>query len=322
MAIFSNPIVLSFIAFGSMFTAIGLSFLLIRVSLKDQTRSLLRERLNFVKTEKTHEAVPKILLRKPEFAQSGKKAKLGEYLKAQLGLEINPKLETALFALAGVLIAGSIGSFFLIGFSGLLIGIFVVMIIIGTFWLLRYRRTKYLTACEEQLPEALDFIVRALRAGHAFPTSISLLGEELQLPLGPEFRRIFKEQELGISLYSAFLSLCNRVPIADMKYFVTAYQVNREIGGNLAEVLENISKIVRERFKLKRHVQALTAEGRMSAWVLAILPLVVALVLFTTRPEYASILIVEPLGQKAVFLAVSLWLIGIIVIRKLVQFSY
>ncbi len=132
----------------------------------------------------------------------------------------------------------------------------------------------------------------------------------------------FGEQELGIPLSSSLTLLTQRIPIMDFKYFVTAYQINREIGGNLADVLDKISNVIRERFKLKRHVQALTAEGRMSAWILSILPFVVAAALSAIRPEYVGVLITEPVGQKLILLALCLWFLGIVVIKKIIRVDY
>lgn len=326
MAIFGNPSLFYLMFAGSIFTVIGLSIILVKVSLRDQAKALLQERLDLVKHIRKLYIVetPRILLKKPEFVLLGPtENRFAEYLRVQLGLEINPKLVMAMLAFLAVTIAGFFASYFFFGTGlGLILGIIVLSTIVGAVWFLKFRRNRFLTTCEAQLSETLDYIVRTLKAGHAFPTSIGLLSEELPPPLGPEFRRIFKEQELGIPLSSSLLQLARRIPIANLKYFVTAYQINREIGGNLAEVLDNISKIIRERFKLKRHVQAITAEGRISAWILGVLPFVVGMAMYVIRTEYVSILLTDPVGQKLMFAALCLWFLGIIVINRMVQIEF
>ncbi|HHT9120803.1 MAG TPA: type II secretion system F family protein [Candidatus Hypogeohydataceae bacterium YC41] len=326
MALLGNKIFWFAVLGGSSCAMIGFSVLLVRLSLRDQTRSLLRERLDSIRRiNRPYVELPKIPLKKEEFflVQSRKGSKFAEYLRGRLGIGLNPKLIIALIAFLSFLIVSSFAAYlFYHAYLGLITGVVIFGTSMGVWWFFKFRRARFLMACDAQLPELLDFIVRALRAGHAFSTSLSLASEELREPLGPECRRIYREQELGIPLESALVNLTERVPLLDLKYFATAYLIHRELGGNLAEVLQNISRIIRERFKLKKHVHAITAEGRMSAWVLSILPFATAVSFFAIRPEYINTLLTDPLGQKLTFVALCLWFIGIIVIRRIVRIEY
>ncbi len=326
MAIFGNTILFWYTVFLGCIIAIGgFGFLLVRTSVRDQVRFLVQERLNYVKqfSGKTAEQAPRLLLKKEPFYFQGKRNKFAGYFFTQLGIEVNPKVLIGLVGFLGVIIL----AFFLIYllfrvYLALILGIIIGVAVVCAWWILKYRRGKYLFDCEAQLPEVLDYIVRGLRAGHAFPTCISLVGEDLGSPLGPEFLRVFREQELGLTLSSSLLNLVQRVPIMDLKYFYTAYQVNREIGGNLAEVLDNIARIIRERFKLKRHVSALTAEGRFSAVILCLLPFFVAFGLSLIRREYVGLLFTDPLGLKFLLVGIIFWFFGVIVIRRMVNIEY
>ncbi len=324
MVLLGHPILLWAVIGCSSSAIIILSILLVRFSLRDQSRALLRERLNFVKSDSKGDVKqPTILLRKDAILHQQKVNKVCEYFRTRLGIELNPKLAMALPIFLSVLIFACIAYYLFSGqYFGLILCVVILAISASAWCILKYRRDKFLLNCETQLPEMLDFVVRGLRAGHAFPTCIFLVGEELSAPLGPEFKRIFREQELGISLSSSLLILTQKIPLMDLKYFVTTYQINREIGGNLADVLDNIANLIRERFKLKMHVKALTAEGRMSAWVLSILPFAVALALSVVRPDYVGMLFNEPFGQKLILVALCLWSLGIIVIKRMINIDY
>jgi tight adherence protein B len=240
-----------------------------------------------------------------------------------LGAELDWKMFYMLIALPALSVPTFIVLLLFVDiYSALLVSVLVFAIGVGIIWIKKLLREKYLLRCELQLPEALDFIVRALRAGHALPSAIQLVGDELAAPLGPQFRRVAKEQGLGIPLNTSLRRLTEKIPIMDMKYFLTAYLVNREVGGNLTEVLDNIASLIRERFKLKRHVMALTTEGRISAWVLGALPIGTATILFLIRPDYFKFLISDPSGKKLILVSVIMWLAGIVVIRKLIHVEY
>ena len=148
----------------------------------------------------------------------------------------------------------------------------------------RYKRTKRLQLFEEQFPEAIDLIARALRAGHAFTTGLGIAAEEMPAPVGTEFKRVYDQQNFGMSMPEALRAMARRVPVLDARFFVTAVLTQRESGGNLAEVLDNLSSVMRDRFKVKRQIRVVSAHGRISGWVLSLVPPVLAGVLFLLQP--------------------------------------
>ncbi len=322
----NNPTVL-FTAFGlSVAAMVGFAVLLVRVSLRNQTRTAVADRVKDLSSGDIVVGAPRgIFLEKgvsprPTVEQ---KSKILTRVGSWLGTELDWKMFYMLIALPALSVPTFIVFLLLVGiYTALLVSILVFAMGVGIIWFKKLLREKYLLRCELQLPEALDFIVRALRAGHAFPSAIQLVGDELAAPLGPQFQRVAKEQGLGIPLNTSLKHLAEKIPIMDIKYFVTAYLVNREVGGNLTEVLDNIASLIRERFKLKRHVAALTAEGRISAWVLGLLPLVTSMALFMLRPDYFKFLISDPTGKKFILVAVIMWLAGIVVVGKLVRVEY
>lgn len=180
-------------------------------------------------------------------------------------------------------------------------------------------RTKRLALTETQLPEAVDLMVRALRAGHAFPTALQMVGDEMPAPIGSEFRTLFDEINYGVNLQDAMLNLVARVPSTDLRYLVVAVLIQRETGGNLAELLDNISSIVRSRLKLMGEIRTLSAEGRLSAWILALLPFGTALLINLVNPGFMSVLWKDPLGVKMIWGALSLMALGIWWMRRIIR---
>jgi tight adherence protein B len=188
------------------------------------------------------------------------------------------------------------------------------------FWVIGYRRAKRLRLFEEQFPDALDFMARSLRAGHAFNTSLEMIGAESPEPLGTEFRRLFRELNLGASLDSALTALAERIPLVDVKFFVSAVLLQREAGGNLSEILTNLAFAVRERFRLKGHIVSATAHARITATILSILPLVVLIGLQIRAPSYARTFVEDPDGPYLLIAAVAGQAVGYYLMRKLVNF--
>lgn len=181
---------------------------------------------------------------------------------------------------------------------------------------------KRMSQFEEGFPEAVDLIARALRAGHALPTALQMVGEEIPDPIGNEFRQLFDQQNFGMSLPEALMSFADRVPLIDARFFVTAVMTQREMGGNLSEVLDRLAAVIRDRFKVKRQVRAVSAHGRITGVVLGFLPPVVAAVLFTISPQHMRLLIDDPLGVQMVVTAIVLQIIGVFIIRRIVQVEY
>ena len=170
-----------------------------------------------------------------------------------------------------------------------------------------------------QLPDVFDLLGQALRAGHSLAAGIQLVGQQLPDPVGLEFRRCFHEQNLGIKLEEALRNMAQRVNVLDLSFFVTAVTVQRQTGGDLAEILEKISKVIRDRIKILGQVRALTAEGRMSGWVLSALPVVVFFIAKTLNPEYVNILLYEPDGQAMLGAAIVMQIMGMLMIKKIVN---
>jgi len=181
------------------------------------------------------------------------------------------------------------------------------------------RKRRRLVRIDEQLPDALDLMGRALRAGHALPSALQMVGDELAQPIAGEFRIAFDEVNYGISMKDAMINLATRVPIKDLRYFVIAVLIQRETGGNLAELLDNIAAIIRGRHKLMGMVRVLSAEGRLSATILCILPFVAAFLFYIANPELMSVLWTDPLGTRVMVLAAILMVIGIFWSRQIIR---
>ena len=180
-------------------------------------------------------------------------------------------------------------------------------------------RSKRLVRIEQQLPDALDLMGRAMRAGHAFPTALKMVGEEMTGPLAEEFRSVFDEVSFGVAMADALSNLAARVPSTDLRYFVIAVLIQRETGGNLTELLSSISAIIRDRLKLLGQVRVLSAEGRMSAWVLGLLPFGAALMMHLMNPQFIAVLYTDGGGRKMVAVSLGLLMLGVLCIRKIIN---
>lgn len=185
--------------------------------------------------------------------------------------------------------------------------------------MLRRARRQRLIKIEQQLPEAADFIARALRSGHSFTNVLQMVGSELPEPLCGEFRAAHEEINYGVPLNEALHNLADRIPLTDLRYLVIAVLIQRESGGNLAEILHNISHIIRERLKLVAQVRVLSAEGRMSAWILGLLPFVVIVLMSATSPKYISLLWTDPTGVKLLWYGAGMILIGVLWLRRVIH---
>ena len=186
------------------------------------------------------------------------------------------------------------------------------------FYILR-RRGQRLHKLEEQLPEALDLISRAMRAGHAFPSALQMVAEEAQNPIASEFRITFEEINYGISVKDALMNLAARVPSTDLRYFVIAVLIQRETGGNLAELLGHISALIRARFKLLGTIRVLSAEGRLSAWILTLLPVCTALMINLVNPGFMEILWTDETGLKMLKTTLAMMAFGIFCMWRIVK---
>lgn len=180
-------------------------------------------------------------------------------------------------------------------------------------------KAKRLDRIEQQLPDAMDLMGRALRAGHAFPTALKMVGDEMSDPIAAEFRVTFDEVNFGIAMPDALMNLAIRVPSTDLRYFVIAVLIQRETGGNLSELLASISAIIRDRLKLLGQVKVLSAEGRLSAWILSLLPFGAALMIQIVNPKFLEVLYTDPTGRKILVVAGVMMLLGILAMRKIIH---
>jgi tight adherence protein B len=181
------------------------------------------------------------------------------------------------------------------------------------------KRTKRVEALETLLPDALDFLARSMRAGHAFTISLEMVGEEIHEPLGQELRALFNEQNLGASLERSFQSFSRRVPIPDVRFFCSAVLLQRQTGGNLSEILNRLSHIIRERFRLKGQVKAVSAHGRLTATILTLLPIATLGGLIITSPGYLDPMISSPIGRKIIAVGIMAQILGNFCIRKIIR---
>jgi tight adherence protein B len=234
--------------------------------------------------------------------QSGSKAGVSAVLVSALALG------AAMAITCSLLLRNAIGMV-----PGFMLGAAVPFVI-----LLRKRSVR-MRKFEEQFPEALDLLSRAIKAGHAFQTAMGMVAEEGAEPMGPEFRKTFEEQNYGLPLKDALNNMSMRMPLLDVRFFVTAVLIQRETGGNLSEILDNLAYVVRERFKILRQVRVYTAHGRMTGYVLLALPAFLAIALMFINPEHMNLLFNERAGRLMIAATVVMQTVGYLWIRKIVN---
>lgn len=184
------------------------------------------------------------------------------------------------------------------------------------------KRKRRFARFEENFPEAIDLLGRAIRAGHAFSTGLRVVSEEAPEPISTEFRQVYEEQKFGLPLSESLLALADRLSMLDVRIFVTAVLIQLESGGNLAEILDNLSKIIRDRFRFRRQLRTHTAHGRMTGIVLGLAPIVAGVGMFVLNPEYMRVLFIEPLGRLMLAMAGGLQLIGFVAIRRIMDIDF
>lgn len=182
-----------------------------------------------------------------------------------------------------------------------------------------FKRRQRFNAFEQRLPDALEMMVSALRAGHSFVAALRVVANESAEPVAGEFRICYDEQNYGLELRTAIDNMVNRVPLQDLKIVMTAVLIQKESGGNLAEVLEKASQIIRERFRLRRQVRTHTAQGRLTGWILSLLPIVLGMALYLVNPKTMSLLWTNPMGLKMLYTSIVMMIIGALTIRKIVN---
>ncbi|HEX6821750.1 MAG TPA: type II secretion system F family protein [Candidatus Sulfotelmatobacter sp.] len=181
------------------------------------------------------------------------------------------------------------------------------------------RRNQRFEKFEELFPEAIDTLARAVRAGHAFTTALEMITGEISEPIAGEFRQLYEEQKFGMPVRDALMNLTERVPLVDVKFFVTAVMLQRETGGNLAEILDNLSYVIRERFKIQRQVRVYTAQGRLTMALLMGMPPIIVAVMLVLNPGFIRPLFADPIGHALVVGGITLQTVGYFVIRKIIR---
>jgi tight adherence protein B len=205
-----------------------------------------------------------------------------------------------------------------------LVNMYVVPVVVVVFfalpWLwLFFKRANRLKKFAAQLPDAMELVARALRAGHSLAAGMHVVAEEMPAPISREFARVYDEQNLGIPLEDALKGMCDRVPNLDLKFFVTSVAIQRQTGGDLAEILDRIGHVIRERFKILGQVKALTAEGRLSGVVLIAMPIGLFFLMLWMKPDYIEVLWTDPMGIKMSIGAIVLVLVGAYAIKKIID---
>jgi tight adherence protein B len=184
---------------------------------------------------------------------------------------------------------------------------------------MRRKRTARLNAIEAQRPESIDLLGRAIRAGHPLSSGLKMVADEVQEPIGGEFRRAFEEQRFGLPFEDALLAMADRITLVDVRILVTAILIQREVGGNLAEVLDNLASVIRARFVIRRQLRTYTAQGRISGYVLAVVPIAVGTIIYLLNPGYMIVLFTDPLGRLMAGTAAVMQLMGFLWIRNIVN---
>ncbi len=182
-----------------------------------------------------------------------------------------------------------------------------------------FRRNQRFEKFEELFPEAIDTLARAVRAGHAFTTALEMITNEVAEPVSSEFRQLYEEQKFGMPVRDALINLTERMPLVDVKFFVTAVMLQRETGGNLAEILDNLSYVIRERFKIQRQVRVYTAQGRLTMALLMGMPPIIVAVMFLLNPGFIQPLFSDPIGHTLLVAGIILQTIGYFVIRRIIR---
>jgi tight adherence protein B len=295
----------------------------------DNSQDLIRKRMNSVrKAERRGEVSLDLKLVRDEMMSSvpalhrfliqwSWSSKLQDFL-VQAGMTMKPAKLILMSAVMGMVAYVVSGFFFAHVYLTLpiaLVATAVPLIIVAV------KRRQRLKKFEETFPEALDLLGRAVRAGHAFTTGLEMIAKECSEPLASEFRTCFEEQNFGLPMRDALMNLSERVPSVDVRFFVTALLIQKETGGNLAEILDGLARVVRDRFRLYREVQVRTAQGRLTGVILIALPIAVAAFLSVVNPSYMRVLIDDPKGPMVIAISAGMQIIGSIILWKIIHFE-
>lgn len=313
--------------FGVMMVAAGVGFKLMETRQKQRVEQVLKTVSSAGTTASTSD-IPSLNLElaPAPSAQTPLVAKFGFLRSLDLairGAALGWRVEPVLFAM--VVLAGMgylLGTRFnVLMFPWLSALTCALAFGISPIWYIHRTRAKRLDAFESQFPEALDFISRSVRAGHALSISMEMLANEAEAPLGPEFRRLANELNLGTPFDVGLRSLSERVPLIDVRFFVSAVLLQRETGGNLTEILANLASLIRSRFRLKGHVKAMSSQARVTALVLTVLPIILVIGLMLISPDYLKSMARDPVGRYMIMGAVAGQIVGYFVMKRIVNFK-
>ena len=298
------------------------------MSLFDQRKAqarVLRDRLSTVQ-QPSEQGLPDVALLRDEvmsripafdtFLRRSERVSLLQKMLAQGNVDVRAgnflmvcAASAVLFAVVAVVGGGNL----LFGWAGGLVGFFL------PYAYASHMRTKRFAKFEEKFPEAIDTLARAVRAGHAFTTALEMIANEVSDPVAGEFRQLYEEQKFGLPVRDALINLADRVPLVDVKFFVTAVMLQRETGGNLAEILDNLSYVIRERFKILRQVRVHTAQGRLTMVLLMALPPTIVLIMSIMNPGFIRPLFTDPIGHALIVGGITLQTLGYFFIRRIIR---
>jgi tight adherence protein B len=315
----------SFLIICAVFLGVVTLILFVAMAMRDKSVSQMEGRLNSItgKDKKNGSSLAELSAQvaRDMNAKGALETFVSQYFNLTLLFE-QAKVEMSVATFLATCLGLGAGATFLCGVAGLSLAIAPLVGIAFTsfpfFWL-SFRRKRRLGQFAAQLPEALELIARALRAGHSLAAGFQLVSQEGSDPIAEEFGRVFEEQNLGIPLEEALENLGERIPNLDLRFFVTAVILQRQTGGDLAEILDKIGHLVRERFKIWGQVQALTGEGRLSGIVLLALPPLLFVTVYRMNPDYIELLFTDELGRKMLVAGVVSQLVGALVIRKIIN---
>ena len=315
----------SVLIIGAGFLGVVALILFIAMALRDKEVSQIEDRLNTITGSGKGDLSSLSDLSRQVAKDIDAKGALEEFVSKYLNLTLmfeQARVDMSIVTFLGICLGLGFGATFLCGFAGLNLAIApIVGVMFGVlpfFWLI-FKRKRRLNKFAAQLPEALELVARALRAGHSLAAGFHLVAQEMSDPIGEEFGRVFEEQNLGIPFEEALENLTERVPNLDLKFFVTAVVLQRQTGGDLAEILDKIGHLIRERFKIWGQVQALTGEGRLSGIVLLALPPLLFITVYRMNPDYIQLLFTDELGKKMLIAGIVSQLVGALVIRKIIN---
>jgi tight adherence protein B len=300
----------------------------VAMSLLDQRNArarVLRDRLSTAQ-KPAEQATPDLALLRDEvlsqipafdtFLRRSERVSLLQKMLAQGNVDVragNFLMLCVVSAVALAAIAFFAGGNLIFGWVGALVGFFL------PYAYASHMRNKRFQKFEEKFPEAIDTLARAVRAGHAFTTALEMIANEVSEPVAGEFRQLYEEQKFGLPVRDALLNLADRIPLVDIKFFVTAVMLQRETGGNLAEILDNLSYVIRERFKILRQVRVHTAQGRLTMVLLMALPPTIVVIMLIHNPGFIQPLFADPIGHALIVGGITLQTLGYFVIRRIIR---